>query len=254
MNKIAILGAGLSGMLAAKALEDSGFEGQYDILTKEISCPKGYTFLHDNCNMDLDDVLIEVVQIGSKKAYKRKLNYEQKVNASWKTGLKKYWLHGHDACEAMYKIVEKVYDKIVYTRTDKDKIDFLKKTYDKIISTIPLNCLYPPKDNINYEYTEIKLLVGERKSPGKNIVTYDGVEASNTIRYGRLNRKLFYEYPPETELEGSITIKKPIVAHNVPYDYSNKIILAGRNGEWNKNILAHQVYWKIFGMVKAGRI
>ncbi len=249
---IAILGSGLSGLLAARALWDNGYD--FEILTKDKRKPdpKGFMLLHDNCNLVLEKCCFPVFQGGSEEEYKKKLSYGGSVNSSWKSGLKEYWMAGYNpyqAIEYLHALYEK---KMKYCEINPDLKDNLCKDYYKVISTIPPNNLFP---EIKLESTEIFVEELEGMGKKKAEIIYNGYK-DNTITRHTLNLwgRSFIE---STSREFSIAktlIVKPIKAKGLNRINDSKIILAGRKGLWNKNVLAHQVYYQISGKIKRGEV
>lgn len=248
--KIAILGSGLSGLMAAKGLDDNGFEN-FDILTKEIKKPnpKGYMILHDLCGMMLENKIFPVYQNGEEKYYKEKLNYGD-ISASWKSGLSEYWMVGYNPYQAIDLLWKKFRNKCYHTTVSTNIVENLKKDYDYIISTIPPNNLY---SNVSLTYASVWIKELEDPINYSPHVIYNGYDFSNITRSSiqLWNNKSFVEYCKP--VEDAQKVKKPLY-FNGEIKKDDKIILTGRKGLWNKNILAHQVYYKIYGKTKNNSI
>ena len=246
--KIAILGGGMSGMLAAKALWDNGIQ-DFNILTNSFSEPKGYMYLHNNCGMQLDGRTIKVNQLGEEEAYRKKLGYDTSVDASWKSDLEEYYSYGYNPYQAYEFLLWHFKDKAVDSEIRTQDIKRIKGEYDYIISTIPLPILYP---DAQYYSSEIILEEFDTSKPyQKAYVYYDGIEQSDSIRFGiGFWGKGFAEYPVNQKVDGAVRVIKPIIATNVPKD--NQIVLAGRTGQWNKSVLAHNAYYQILDKFKGG--
>jgi len=244
-SKIAILGSGLSGLMAAKGLVDAGIKkNKIDILSDNIEKPepKGFMMLHDNCNMDLQKNYFKVHQIGSEREYKKKLNYTGDISASWKTGLDNYWMVGYNPYHAISMLYTKFRSNMNKFKVRPEDLKILKSQYKTIISTIPPNNLYPGVKLFN---TTIWVKFGKIKQVYSPQVIYNGLSDNWMTRSSQLWGFRSLEYckkAPETT-----KVVKPIKAKGMPDD---NIIKTGRVGQWNKNILAHQVYYKIYGMTK----
>ncbi len=258
MKNIAILGSGLAGLLAAKAIRDKRRDWDIKIFTKskELKRPKGFVLLHDKCNVDgIDESAIKVVQKGRENKYKNKLNYNGNVNSSWKSGLQEYYLHGWNirkATELLHKFFESYFTKFT---VKPNNINNITEEFDYVISTIPPDNL---TEGVILKYSKvyIKEIEEEYKDVDYPVVYYHGDDVPGTrvtmglwgkswIEYGKMAQKRLFKKLEE--------FRKPTyVSGAMPKAYN--LILAGRNGLWNKNILAHQVYYRIKGMIDRGEI
>src|SRR5690554_1025164 len=110
---IAILGSGLSGLLAAKALDDCGVSDFAIISDKPDSAfdmKKGFLLLYDNFGLEVEDAIISVKQMGSEEVYKEKLGYDLDIKSSWKKGLEEYWIHGWNPYHVAHKLYLNYYE------------------------------------------------------------------------------------------------------------------------------------------------
>lgn len=250
MNSIAVLGCGLSGLMVTQALVDGGIDlDEIEIISDKIEKPepKGFMMLHDNCGMvGLDKEHFPVIQEGSEREYKKKLNYTGDISASWKTGLKEYWMVGFNPYQAIDRLWDKYESKITQSKVKPENLDSLKNNYSQVISTIPPTALY---NNIKTYSTKIWVEYSEINTNYNPGVVYNGRkdnwETRKTLLWGKKTVEFCKHLANTTE------IIKPLRVEGIPDD---NIIKVGRVGQWNKNILAHQVYYKIYGMTKKNLI
>lgn len=244
-NKIAILGNGVSGILAAKALKDSGIK-EFDIITKQNGTPKirGFFLLHDNCNFGgMEKVSFKVEQLGEEKVYKDKLSYGKSISSSWKRGLESYFIVGYNPYPS---IIQEWYDnkhRVVNYQICPGDLKLLFYDYDWVISTIPPNSLY---ENCDLGY--FKIWVKDEPADGENYYArYFGTKDTDKTRESQLWGRKSIEYA--IKKEGAREVIKPVIAHNLPKN--DNLTLVGRKGQWNKNILAHQVYYHILDEINS---
>jgi len=255
---VAILGSGITGLLAAKALCDGGFEkNSIDILTKEKQPPKprGFTILHDNCGMELDMTEVSIKKVGSVEKYKQKLNYAEGVECSWNRYIEDRRMYGYNMFQAL-NILHRIYRDNIHKFTIKpSNFKTIKEHYDVIILTIPPNCLYN-LDNHNFKMESTEIWIAQAKSE-------DYYADTEVVYYGddsvvlRLSKNIFgwdfVEYCKSIDDKNVQKVTKPIkISRELPQD--KNIIYTGRYGKWNKRTLAHQTYWNIYGMTRKNSI
>lgn len=249
---IAVLGSGLSGLLSAYALDKADID--FEIISKEIrpSKPKGFVLLHDNCDLVLNDEIIKVVQDGKNSVYKSKLGYDSKVNSSWRDGVEEYYLHGYNIFEAIETLQNKYNNRIKKETITPEDVKHLNSEYEKVISTIPPNNL---DDSIDLEFSSI--YVGgrhENSTMTHPIVIYHGQSAPDPVLRTSLNLwgKNWMEYAEEPEGMDTKKVRKPVTCNGKLRELP--FILTGRFGRWNKHVLAHNVYYKVRGLIRDGEI
>jgi len=254
--KIAVLGSGISGLLATKALVDKGVNlDNITILTKDKKPkkPRGFTILHYNCRMDLEHTKIIVMYVGSKQNYKDKLGYNGDIECSWDSYTGQREVFGYNMGQAMDKLYKRYKNRMIQFEVVPDDIQKLKNSYDYIISTIPPFNIY--KDPYyDVEYT--KIWISKEKTFDKNKIPNVTYYGDNSIML-RSSKNIFgYDYVEYCEPVGdAVKVYKPIRVTIYPKKNSDeKIIQVGRYGKWNKKILAHQVYWNTYGMIKKDSI
>ncbi|HKL23423.1 MAG TPA: hypothetical protein VJ895_01595 [Candidatus Nanoarchaeia archaeon] len=252
MAKVAVLGSGVSGLLTAKALVDRGFsEKDITIFTKKKKQPqpRGFMILHDNCRMDLEMTKILMLFFGNKEKYKKKLGYDNDIECSWNKYTGAETLFGYNMFQAMDILYNRFENLMIQSVIAPDDVPELKNSYNHIISTIP-------PFNIYRDYAVEHVDIYITKKPTQNIddiprVIYYGDDTTLLRASENLFGWDFVEY--SEPFEDSVKVHKPIkIMGKSPKD--DKIIQVGRYGKWNKKILAHQVYWNIYGMTKKGSI
>ena len=166
MKRIAILGAGMSGLILCEALEQNNKDIKIDIYTKDILGQQKYSFdlgpriLHSTEKVDkfiknflgetnkrkykigylIDKNLVDECEKENVKKYAEKCGkmLSESTMSCGKNEITGYDIRGLQIAE---KLAEKHKDKITACTVDKALLKRLKDDYDKIYSTIPLGVL-----------------------------------------------------------------------------------------------------------------
>jgi hypothetical protein len=112
----------------------------------------------------------------------------------------------------------------------------ISRYFNLTFSTIPYPAFFKgAKYSISYIYT-IPTIFNE------NIVHYDTSIQNHIYRYGTMYKTFFAE-STERVLPNMLEVRKVVpVALEYPKLEDRKIVFAGRYSEWNKDVLAHDVY------------
>lgn len=240
--KIAILGAGMTGLLAAKALKDK--KVKFTIYDKDPTKlnDKGLHYLHDNCGLPLKPQTVYNYIIGCEKGKPPYQQYSQKLGTPLNNSLvslpKSNIIYNFQ--EAHQILLDMMKNNIVELCFKPAMMGYFLEHFDYIISTIPLPIIYP---QAKCEYVEVQV-TKERpnnlpKLFGTNQVIYNVDLDINWYRYS----KVFGVEWTEVKRNGEFTIKKVINTDFTPPD--ERVVLLGRWGSWNRKFLAHHAYYKI---------
>lgn len=254
--KVAILGAGPSGMMAAHAASEN--RHYVDIFDKDPDMTRrnsGVYFLHSPCNLPLEPIRIRQQVLGIHNLPKEEVPnlYGLKVYGksvpknSILEAMKNSETIGFDAGKALMYLWD-MYGNQVQRRTIgnmEDVKDFLYG-YDRVISTIPAYILFPDE-----KLDSIKTTIKVGTSPlNESFVLYNINPHCNWYRtsafcgtfvqeYGfeaKIDKKVGYEYKEVTKVLGE-GLKSPYPA----------LLLAGRYGAWKKTTLTHNVFEEVRG-------
>ena len=247
MKKVAVLGCGISGLMAAWACEEMGID--YAIFDAKPKKPSvfGFMFLHKPCGIPLKASklrqLIVPNDISISQAsylYSKKVYDSEFVESSLSSVIKNSVLDIYDMSKAINFLWARCKDKVeqkVFADIG-GAVDF-SKSFDLTFFTLPLNKL---DSSGTYYYTDSFVLTG-KVGYGDNFVFYD-LRENNPLayRWGYLFDHIFIE--SRLKLSGSRKVKKVVFSENLP-EVPGNFILCGRYGAWDKKVLVHNVYEKV---------
>jgi len=257
MAKI-VLGAGLNGLLATKAVEDAGGKVDKIITDKLTGLFPGFMVLEDDCGLSLEQHEISIEMVGDESIYSFKRG-ERKGGSSWfayKDCRPKHKVY--NPYEAYTKLLAEYGDKIEYAKLNYIDIDYLSRQGHTIISTIPMPVVFPGvlySSNKGFLY---KMGAGISCEPEGMYVEYNGDENTPHSRKSHLWGETWYEYTNKEQI--SIISGDTIIPFTKPVSYHGKFVippnlfLEGRLGEWVRKRKAEDVYWRIYGKTRKGII
>lgn len=252
--KVAIIGAGMTGLLSAKAFMDNGIIP--NIYTDSEPSPGyGIRYLHDSCGLPIKSVEVETAFVGYGKKFLRWEDVSKTAMAqlySNKTGSSQRNNSVHRSVKTV-----KAYDwmgawyMLQGMRTEKHKvtpeeIGEMSKEFDIVVSTAPLPLIYPEaKDSCKCRDAYVK---GESPHPnnpcwpGKpdNIIVYNVDKEVNWYRYSRI---LGIEQTELMKPDSSCKVVKKVEGKSYFEPKHDNVVLLGRYGAWDSTYMAHQAYY-----------
>ena len=251
---VAIIGAGMTGLLAAKACLDKG------ITPTIFSAAKphpgyGVRYLHDNCGLPLKPIEIETAFVGFGDKFMRWDNADHRVMAELyaiKTGASKTnnsihrsekittaynWMDAWNMLQGMW---------IVDLEIKPEDMKTLSKKFDLVISTAPLNKVYPHSKS-RCSFREMYVSSGNPypdhkgwASTPENIIVYNVDPDSPWTRYSRVDGVEQTEYL--RPVEGIHRVVK-VDGKAKFYNHQHNVLLVGRYGKWDSTYMAHMSYY-----------
>ena len=279
-SSILVLGSGMAGMLATKAVKD--FTGELptvitDRLPRTLSWNEvhGIHVLHDNCGLAVSDMLVTNLVIlptvedgGQPELLVELSGWERKMaNASY--GFKVYGsrrastslmrmpgvIEGYDYLQAYNLLVKTcITDKNTVVEKPVTELRFheLVKEYDFIISTIPRHAITPPwvQHPLSVAYVSNRPPVGFIAEPymGDHFVVYN---TDTTTPWSRTSRVMHrgvehwsteYNSVPHYHIPDLHQVEK--VMQGEEFALPTNVLAVGRFGQWSPGVLAHDAYWR----------
>lgn len=237
--KVAIIGGGLVGRLAAWASMQTGHTPTIFDRMPEAVTPRGFVYLHDSCGLPLVPHTIYVVETGGSSAdYAMKIygNPDHEVSFGRFTGQ----MNGYEPAELL-NILNGLQHGMIKDVNFKgiDEILLLRGEYDRVVMTLPANRFFP-----SLSFPSIKGSVGvfplNEGEVLKNFCVYSADLGIPWYRSGSMFGYAFREFA--TVIPGHRTIIKVVLGDKPPP--FNDVLFTGRFGKWTKQ-LSHESHQEV---------
>ena len=238
--KVAIIGAGPAGLLAAYAVRNQGCEAT--IYAPEVrEAFLGAQVLH-RCIPGLTSIFADgmahIAKWGQEPIYRTKVYGSVDLDGptSWDeyNDMLRIW----NLTDANRTLLGRLRDRIVIRRVVPRDIVMIGKEFDAIINTAPAQvfCTYPGLHA--FPSVQVRLTEGAQDGVQHNQIVYNGTRADRWYRSSRLFGFGSTEWPGDTPIVGGTLVHKPLWTdcdcHLGPGYYR-----AGRYGRWSKGVLSH---------------
>lgn len=266
---VCVIGCGMSGLLAAKAVKDFDPNIYLMILDKSenaISQQKGLHYLHDNCGLELKPYTVKnFVNVPTDSVESNNVLYSKKVwgsdnvlNNSLVNLPAKVEIYNF---KEAFDILTKQFSKyVVECNFNLGMIKKLQSEYDMIISTIPMPILFPHisyGSEIVYIVDSLPLDMYEIKDFEVHYNLFPDVPWYRVSKiFGQEYTEIVGNFPRDNEFHfyKNFTPVKKIITQT-EYDVKEVlqkygILLAGRWGCWNRKKLVHHVYSDVLDALK----
>ena len=241
--RVAVLGAGMAGLLAGKALTDNGVD--FDIFDKNpregASGNHGLHYLHDNCGLPLQPRIVSNYIMGCEDGRLPHEQYSEKLGTPLNNSLVDLPAYSvvYNFQEAYGILFQMMGSKVQHLEIVPGMLRSLLERYDYVVSTVPLQVLYP---QARCEFVEVEAVRGRPDNlpvyPGDNQVVYNVEPDTNWYRYSRV----FGAEWTEVRSGGDFIIRK--VVDTDFHSPDERVVLLGRWGSWNRKFLAHHSYYE----------
>lgn len=240
--RVAVLGSGPSGMMAAWAAKNYGADVQIFSPGKR-SVIAGAQYLHKPIpGIDVKKMILTYRKYGTAAGYATKLYGNPDARCSWS----EYGAGKHAAypLATAYAVAwAGLQGSLVTATITPSNLAGLMKNFDLVVSTIPKPSLCIRR----HSFTE-KFVFITRKTPPEletvtpNTILYNGYEVDPWYRSSNIGGEVSTEYLHE--VQGSHRVSKPL-ENKCNCWAGSGILFAGRYGRWEKGVLVHQAYGEV---------
>ena len=257
MNTICILGAGPSGMMAAHAAVNNGYD--IHILDKDPDKTRrnsGVYYLHSQCDLALSSTILHQRVIGDKdmpqeevlEAYRKKVYGDLDVGSSsilearYNPDIEVY--NSSEAIEHLWQMYGHTIQK--YTIGSMFHLKVFREDYVGVVSTIPAEILFPESNLYS-----IPAYVHPSTSPMQESFIYYNV--SKTIPWYRCSAvfgSFVAEYSSEVDKKEEYKTVVKVIGKDKPLPVHDWLISTGRYGAWDKSFLTDTVYRHVTGELR----
>lgn len=251
--RVAVLGCGPAGLMAAHAAALAGANDVRIISKKRKSEMFGSQYLHAPIPgmTDTAPVTVHYELVGSVEEYRRKVYGEK-----WDGTVSPEDLLGeHDAWDIRqtYDSLWSTYGDFVYsTELSAGSLEniIVNDGFDLVISTVPKNLLCRKTGIHTFAFTEVwavgdaperGVFVPGRESIPNNTVRCNGEDAPRWYRLSKLFNYATCEWPmgAKPPIDGISRVTKPTFNN---CDCWPDILFVGRYGKWEKGVLSHEAF------------
>jgi hypothetical protein len=245
VNKIAVLGCGPAGLLAAWAVEQTGHEPNI-ISRKEKSIIPGSVYLHRRVP-DLTAVYpenhVQYIRLGNEQDYARKVYGDASRATGWQNYFQRYpsW----NAVKAYDKLWNHFENRIVDRHLDFEKMREIVLGHVRTITTLPApaTCFHPEHKFDGAGYW-IKTLPVPPLDVNKDLVVYNGLPGDLWYRWSVLSGVCSVEstHPLWADEDPDVTMGTKATSNTCDCWNSNLVVKAGRWAEWRHGVLLNDAY------------
>lgn len=253
--RVAVLGSGPSGLMAAHVCAEAGHEVTIFSKTREPSPLNGAQYLHvpiPGLTNDQPDGLVRFHKVGTAEGYAKKVYGDPFAPTSWALfpeGDRPMW----STANVYEKLHRDWYEKINTVTIDDKWLDYLEERRDMfafVISAIPCPVICKnPEHQFPYATVTFESHDYRDANMGEHYIYYSGSETDLWYRSSHVGGLGWYEYgdgqAPGSFKDGTERVfwrgRKPL---DTDCNCRPRILRVGRFGEWKKGILLHNAFFK----------
>lgn len=263
MPRIAILGCGPAGLIAAQAVANSR-DCSYEIISrKQPSKQYGAQWIHEpipGITSESPDGEVVVHHLGDADGYAKKVYGAARAETSfgeWGDPERPSVIPAWDMRTVYARLWETHEDRIIDRDLSPDEVLNIVQsgTYDAVISSVPRRAICrsafvnpdegPIEENHEFKSQKVWVRPSDDVVSGNEVV-YNGNLEPAWSRYSSVFGHAMYEYgdhsPGKPPLDDVVPIEKPLATTCNCWRTTGPINFVGRYGIWSKKVLAHHAY------------
>lgn len=250
--KVAVLGCGPAGLLAAHAIVLSGHEPVV-LSRKERSVIPGSVYLHESVpevTSAYPENFVQYIRLGTAEGYARKVYGDGARNTGWENYFQTYPSWNAVACyEKLWEMYE---NRISDVLIDQETLNVITGNYPIIISTLPAPgmCSDPERHSFNGVPYYIRTLPLPPMDAHRDVVVYNGLANDPWYRWSVLSGVCSIESTIDIWEERIVGTK----ATTTDCDCWPQIVRAGRWAEWRHGVLLNDAYKTALSVMKGAKI
>lgn len=239
MSKVAILGCGPAGLLAAHAVSRAGIAPNVFSLKKK-STLGGAQFLHEPIPGVTDEdpeAFLQFFHWGTDQGYASKIYGDPEAPTSWSRyeGEVPAW-----SLKMAYDVLWRMYEGIVLeAEVSSELMAGLFNTYDLVLSTIPPQSYCTDQRHL-FSSQDVWIHEPDFEVLRDNVIIYNGEDAPPWYRASRIFGLQSVEYPQKPVGTEAFKISKPLMTTCTCF--KDRLVRLGRFGMWSKRTLVHDAY------------
>jgi hypothetical protein len=255
--RIAVLGSGPAGLLAAHACSASGHDVTIFTKNRDPSPITGAQYIHEpipGLTNDLPDGVVQFHKVGTAEGYANKVYGDPFAPTSWDlfpVGIRKMW-----SMKAVYdRLFNEWYENMNTVDIDGEWLDYLEDKRDMfalVISAIPCPIICKARNQHEFPSVEVVFEDHDHKDAnlGEHYIYYSGSETDPWYRSSHVGGQGWYEYGQKARVDPRSlgrrerNLRKGIKPLNTTCNCRKRMIRVGRFGTWTKGVLVHHAYFK----------
>jgi hypothetical protein len=257
MARVAVMGCGPAGLIAAYAVEQLGHT--VTIFSRPtVSRVFGAMYLHapiPNISDREPELQIDVQKIGTREGYAENVYGDPNAPVSWDK-FDQGWTPGWDLGKAYRRLWQIYEQRIVSAEIFPHRVHDMTKDYSLVFSTVPQQILCRDWSH-TFTSRHIWVVHGKARREEKrygNMMVYNGTEQGESkalwYRYSIIGGYQSWEFatkqaPNYLEARGSmdgLEISDGIKPLTTNCDCFPEVVRLGRFGKWDKNAFTHEAF------------
>lgn len=239
--KIAILGCGPAGLLAAYACELHGH--QPTVFSRKVKSEQpGAQYVHEAIpGLTGDPVDIKYAKLGSREGYARKVYGNPDAPCSW-DAFPEGKVPGYNIVQAYDALWERYGAGVLNAPVDQELLAYVQQQYDKVFSTVPAPLLC--YGDCHFHSSSVWIAPTPRsicEQLGDPCIVYNGQESDLYYRTSLMGGQGYTEYGASGRPDLHVAVRgtKPL---RTSCRCRPNIIRLGRFGQWKKGVLVHDAF------------